>query len=81
MFQDHGREPARAGHTVTECVFDSWGRVDFPTHNRLVGLDVPAVGTSPLSKARMWRQRVQRLRQLKCELQIDFCISDLEGAE
>ena len=81
VFHDHGRELARAGHTVTECVFDSRGRVDFPTHNRLVGLDVPAAGSSPLSKASVWRKRVQRLRQLKRELRIDVCISHLEGAD
>lgn len=81
VFHDHGRELARAGHTVTECVFDSRGRIDFPTHNRLVGLDVPAAGPSPLSKAHVWRKRVQRLRQLKRELQIDVCISHLEGAD
>ena len=81
VFHDHGRELAQAGHTVTECVFDSRSRVDFPTHNRLVGLDVPTAGSSPLSKARVWRQRVQRLRQLKRELRIDICISHLEGAD
>ena len=81
VFHDQGRELARAGHTVTECVFDSRGRVDFPTQNRLLGLDVPAVGASPLGKAQVWRQRVQRLRQLKRELQIDVCISHLEGAD
>lgn len=81
VFHDHGREFARAGHTVTECVFDSQGRIDFPTHNQLIGLDVPAAGASPLSKARIWQQRVQRLRQLKRELQIDVCISHLEGAD
>ena len=81
VFHDHGRELAQAGHTVTECVFDSRGRVDFPTQNRLVGLDVPTAGSSPLSKAWVWRQRVQQLRQLKRELRIDICISHLEGAD
>lgn len=81
VFHDHGRELARAGHTVTECVFDSRAPVDFPTENRLVGLDVPAAGASPLSKLRALRQRVARLRQLKRELQIDVCISHLEGAD
>ena len=81
VFHDHGRELARAGHTVTECVFDSRGRVDFPTHNRLVGLDVPATGVSSLHKVKVWWRRVQRLRQIKRELQIDVCISHLEGAD
>lgn len=81
VFHDHGRELARAGHTVTECVFDSQAPIDFPTENRLLGLDVSAAGASPLSKLRALRQRVARLHQLKRELRIDVCISHLEGAD
>jgi glycosyltransferase involved in cell wall biosynthesis len=76
VFHDHGRELARAGHRVTECVFDSRG-----TQNRLVGLDVAPASASPLSKVQALRQRVRRLRQLKQELNIDVCISHLEGAD
>ena len=81
VFHDQGRELARAGHKVTECVFDSKAQVDFPTQNRLIGLDVPAAGSSAFSKAQVLRQRIWRLRQLKRELAIDLCISHLEGAD
>lgn len=81
VFHDHGRAFARAGHAVTECVFDSRARIDFPTQNQFVGLDVAPAGVSALGKLRMLGRRVRRLRQLKRELRIDVCISHLEGAD
>lgn len=81
VFHDHARELAAAGHRVIECVFDSKGKVDFPTQNELVALDVPAAGPGILSKIQTFRQRVGRLRQLKQHYQADVCISHLEGAD
>ncbi|RYE91454.1 MAG: glycosyltransferase, partial [Cytophagaceae bacterium] len=81
VFHDHAREFAAAGHRVIECVFDSSGKVDFPTQNELVGLDVPAAGSGLLSKARTFWQRAARLRALKQHYQADVCISHLEGAD
>ncbi|WP_140465035.1 glycosyltransferase [Hymenobacter nivis] len=79
VFHDHGQELARH-HRVIECVFDSRTEVAFPTQNQLVALDVPA-GTGPLGKLRALVQRVQRVRALKREHEIDLCISHLEGAD
>ena len=81
VFHDHARELAAAGHRVIECVFDGHERVDFPTQNQLISLDVPAAGPGLLSKARTLLRRAARLRTLKRELQIDVCISHLEGAD
>jgi glycosyltransferase involved in cell wall biosynthesis len=81
VFHDHARELAAAGHRVIECVFDSKERVDFPTKNQLIGLDVPAAGPGVLSKVQTLRRRVARLRQIKQEYKVDVCISHLEGAD
>ena len=81
VFHDHARELAAAGHRVIECVFDSKGRVDFPTQNQLIGLDVPAAGPGMLSKVQTLRGRVARLRQIKRQYKVDVCISHLEGAD
>ncbi|MGI4743443.1 MAG: glycosyltransferase [Janthinobacterium lividum] len=81
VFHDHARELARAGHHVTECVFDSASRVDFRTQNQLIALDVPAASRTILSKIKALRCRIARLRQIKQELKIDVCISHLEGAD
>lgn len=79
VFFNQGRELARH-HRVIECVFDQHTPVDFPTQNTLVFLDVPA-GQGTLGKVQSFRQRIERVRQLKREYQIDVCISHLEGAD
>ncbi|TGE23228.1 glycosyltransferase [Hymenobacter metallicola] len=79
VFHDHGQELARHHHVV-ECVFDSSTEVAFPTQNTLVALDVPA-GAGVVGKLRSFVQRIQRVKQLKREHQIDVCISHLEGAD
>lgn len=81
VFHDHARELAAMGHHVIECVFDSQEKVDFPTKNQLIGLDVPAAGPGLISKAQTLLRRVARLRALKKELNVDVCISHLEGAD
>jgi glycosyltransferase involved in cell wall biosynthesis len=81
VFHDQARELASAGHHVTECVFESTYRVDFKTQNQLIALDAPPAGRSILSKAQALRHRVARLRKIKQELNIDVCISHLEGAD
>jgi glycosyltransferase involved in cell wall biosynthesis len=81
VFHDHARELAAAGHRVIECIFDSKSKIDFSTQNELVALDIPAAGSSLLSKVQTFRRRVARLRQLKQQYHADVCISHLEGAD
>lgn len=79
VFHDHGQELARQ-HRVIECMFDSRTEVAFPTQNQLVALDVPA-GAGIVGKLSTFIKRVQRVKALKQEHNIDVCISHLEGAD
>lgn len=82
MFHDQSREFAEAGHEVIECIFQTRTRsIDFPTTNRLIVLDAPNATGSLISKATSLKRRVAQVRQIKRELQIDVCISHLEGAD
>lgn len=65
---------------VIECVFNTQTENAFPTGNKLVSLDVKA-GTNWFDKLFRFLQRVQRLKKVKRENQIDVCISHLEGAD
>lgn len=65
---------------VTECVFNRDLGVAFPTAQKLESLDVDA-GKGPAGKALKLGQRVSRLRALKRRLDVDVCVSHLEGAD
>ncbi|RZK45251.1 MAG: hypothetical protein EOO61_00530, partial [Hymenobacter sp.] len=82
VFHDQAREFTKAGHHVTECVFQTRTRkVAFETVNPLIVLDAPDASSSILSKATALSRRVAQLRKLKKDLNIDVCISHLEGAD
>lgn len=82
VFHDQSREFAEAGHEVIECIFQTRTRsIDFPTTNRLIILDAPNATDSLISKATSLQRRVAQVRRIKKELQIDVCISHLEGAD
>lgn len=82
VFHDQSREFVEAGHEVTECVFQTRTRpIAFPITNRLIVLDAPDATASLTSKATALNRRVAQVRRIKKELQIDVCISHLEGAD
>jgi len=82
VFHDQSREFVAAGHEVTECVFQTHTRaIAYPTANRLIVLDAPDAADSLVSKATALSRRVAQVRRIKKELQIDVCISHLEGAD
>jgi glycosyltransferase involved in cell wall biosynthesis len=65
---------------VIECVFNFDNGHAFPSENRIVSLEVPA-GKSIPGKIYFFIQRIIRLRKLKKELGVQYCISHLEGAD
>ncbi|MGI4862325.1 MAG: glycosyltransferase [Janthinobacterium lividum] len=82
VFHDQAREFTKAGHHVMECVFQTrTHKVAFETVNPLIVLDAPDATDSLVSKATALSRRVAQLRKLKKDLQIDVCISHLEGAD
>lgn len=65
---------------VIECVFNFDNGHAFPSENKIVSLEVPA-GKSISGKIYFFILRIIRLRKLKKELGIEYCISHLEGAD
>jgi len=78
-FHDHG-VALREYYDVTEVIFNEDDPDLYPSGNPVRSLAVPG-GGSPLAKMRNFRQRVERLRALKKELNCDVAISHLEGAD
>lgn len=78
-FHDHG-VALREYYDVTEVIFNEDDPDLYPSGNPVRSLGVPG-GGSPLAKMRNFRQRVERLRALKKELNCDVAISHLEGAD
>lgn len=78
-FHDHG-VALREYYDVTEVIFNEDDPDLYPSGNPVRSLGVPG-GGSPLAKMRNFRQRVERLRELKKELNCDVAISHLEGAD
>jgi glycosyltransferase involved in cell wall biosynthesis len=70
----------RESFEVTECVFNLDDGHAYPSPNKIVSLDVPG-GKSVIQKCWFFLKRVQRLKSLKRQLQIDVAISHLEGAD
>lgn len=79
VFHDHSLELAKQYH-VTEAVFNTDQANMYPSGNELKSLAVDG-GGGALDKIRNFRRRITRLKKLKSDLQVDVCISHLEGAD
>ena len=79
VFHDHSVELAKH-YTVTEVVFNTEGGDMYPSGNKVVSLEVTG-GGSPIEKIRNFARRVKRLQAFKSSLNIDLCVSHLEGAD
>lgn len=65
---------------VIECVFNFDDGHAYPSTNKIYSLGVPA-GKNVFQKIWYFIKRVIRLRNLKSQLQVDYAISHLEGAD
>ena len=78
-FHDHSMELSKYYH-VTEVIFNEDEADMYPSGNPVRSLGVPG-GGGPLAKIQNFWLRVQRLRELKKELNCDVAVSHLEGAD
>lgn len=78
-FHDHSVELSNY-YQVTEVIFNEDETDMYPSGNPVRSLGVPG-GGSPLAKIQNFWLRVQRLRELKKELNCDVAVSHLEGAD
>ncbi len=67
-------------YDVFECVFNFDGATSYAHSRQIFSLDVPG-GTNIFEKVWYFLQRIHRLRRLKHQLNVDFTISHLEGAD